>query len=125
DGSRLSLRGARCDTGRWVGTGVLDEARVTEVLESVPPLARGPVLAIAGGLGVLLLVTSGRYGSFGDELYFLAAGRRLDWGYADQPPLLPLLARAMDTAFPGSLAELRLPVVPLAVLGVVVGALLA
>jgi 4-amino-4-deoxy-L-arabinose transferase-like glycosyltransferase len=92
---------------------------------SLSPLARGPVLAIACSIGALLLVTSGRYGYFGDELYFLAAGRRLDWGYADQPPLVPLLAVALDTVFPGSVVGLRLPAAALAALGVVVAALLA
>lgn len=69
-----------------------------------PPIAsfaRWPVLAIAAGIGLLLLLTSGRVGYFDDELYFLVAGRHLDWGYADQGPLVPLLARAMDTVFPG------------------------
>src|SRR4051812_3076255 len=70
---------------------------------------RWPVLAVAGTLGLVLLLTSGRYGYFGDELYFWAAGHHLDWSYADQPPLVPLLARAMDIVFPGSLVAMRVP----------------
>ncbi|MQA07448.1 MAG: glycosyl transferase, family 39 [Pseudonocardiaceae bacterium] len=92
---------------------------------AVSTLARGPVFAIAGALGALLLVLSGRYGYFGDELYFLAAGRHLAWGYADQPPVLPLLARAMDTVVPGSVTVLRLPATLATAAGVVIAALIA
>jgi hypothetical protein len=65
-----------------------------------------PAVVVSLITGLALLVTSGRYGYHRDELYFLAAGRHLDWGYPDQPPLVPLLARAFDT---GSLVVLRLP----------------
>ena len=91
----------------------------------VPPPAWRPVLAVAGLAGLVLLVTSGRYGYWGDELYYLAAGRHPDWGYADQPPLVPLIARAMDELFAGSLVGFRLPGVLITVAGVVVAALTA
>jgi 4-amino-4-deoxy-L-arabinose transferase-like glycosyltransferase len=92
---------------------------------TAPPLARGPVFALAGAVAVVLFAGSFRYGYFGDELYFLAAGYHLSWGYADNPALVPLLARAMDTLFPGSFVGLRLPATALTALGVVVAALIA
>lgn len=88
----------------------------------MPELAWRPVLTIAAVVGALLLLTSAQYGYFGDELYFLSAGRHLSWGYADQPPLVPLLARVMDTLFPGSVVGFRLPSTVLSAAGVVLGA---
>jgi Dolichyl-phosphate-mannose-protein mannosyltransferase len=74
-----------------------------------PPYAWRPVGATAGLLLALLLALAGRYGYHRDELYYLAAGRRLAWGYDDQPPLVVALARLMDELAPGSLFVLRTP----------------
>ncbi len=76
---------------------------------ALPPLATAPVLAIAAAVAALLVAFSGRYGYHRDELYFLACGQHLAWGYPDQPPLVPLIARLMSDLAPGSLALLRLP----------------
>ena len=57
------------------------------------------------------LYASGGYGYFRDELYFIVCGERLDWGYVDQPPLVPLIAWLMHSWFPGSLVMLRLVMV--------------
>ncbi|MDR2984012.1 MAG: glycosyltransferase family 39 protein [Nocardiopsaceae bacterium] len=76
---------------------------------ALPPLATFPVLAIAVAVAALLVAFAGRYGYHRDELYFLASGRHLAWGYPDQPPLVPLIARLVSDLAPGSLILLRLP----------------
>ncbi|MEU1980583.1 glycosyltransferase family 39 protein [Nocardia sp. NPDC019395] len=87
--------------------------------------ATAPVLGVAAVSAVVLVLSATRYGYFGDELYFLAAGRRLSIGYADQGPVLPFLALAMDTVAPGSLVALRLPAILLTVVAIVVSAQIA
>lgn len=89
----------------------------------VPPLARRPVLIIAGAVALLLISISNRFGFSNDELYFLVAGRHLDWGYPDQPPLVPVLTHVMDVLFGGSLVALRTPPALMAAGSVVVAAL--
>ncbi|MGW2331460.1 glycosyltransferase family 39 protein [Streptomyces sp. NPDC001700] len=93
--------------------------------EELPDFAWKPVAAVGAVLGLLLLVTSGRWGYQGDELYFLGAAQHLSWSYADNPPLLPLLATTMDGLFNGSLVGLRLPSTILAATGTLFAALIA
>ena len=50
------------------------------------------VLYLAGAKLLFHLLTANRYGIFRDELYYLACGEHLDWGYVDHPPLVALVA---------------------------------
>jgi 4-amino-4-deoxy-L-arabinose transferase-like glycosyltransferase len=75
----------------------------------LPSLAKRPVFGTAAIFVAVLVAFSGRYGYHRDELYFLASGQHLAWGYPDQPPLVPLVARLISDLAPGSLVLLRLP----------------
>jgi 4-amino-4-deoxy-L-arabinose transferase-like glycosyltransferase len=65
--------------------------------------------AVAGAVAAVLVAFGDRYGYHRDELYYLVAGRHLAWGYDDQPPLIPALARLINAISDGSPAALRLP----------------
>jgi Dolichyl-phosphate-mannose-protein mannosyltransferase len=105
--------------------GVCEAARVSEPGGvGVRRVAWPVVLAVAGMLGVTLVLLSGRYGYHRDELYFIAAGGHPAWGYPDQPPLTPLVAWAADRLGGGSLAVFRLPAVVVAVSVTVLSALI-
>ena len=56
--------------------------------------ASGPAIVwyIAGSVLLLHLLTANRYGYFGDEMYHMACGQHLAWGYVDQPPLIAVFA---------------------------------
>jgi len=47
------------------------------------------------------------YGYFRDEMYYIACGRHLAWGYVDHGPIVALQARASEVFFGRSLAGLR------------------
>src|ERR1700681_2709926 len=55
---------------------------------------------------VFHLAANPHYGFFRDELYFIICGFHPDWGYVDQPPLVPLLSAATQL-FGHSLVLLR------------------
>jgi hypothetical protein len=61
------------------------------------------VLLVAAVAAAVHLAVATRYGWHHDEFYYVIAGRHLAWGYVDQPPLAPLLARLA-----GGLLPLRL-----------------
>jgi 4-amino-4-deoxy-L-arabinose transferase-like glycosyltransferase len=69
------------------------------------------VWVIAGVVVVALLAMSAFYGFHRDELYFIAAARRLAFGYVDQPPFTPFVARAMDL-LPGEVNPTVLRILP-------------
>jgi hypothetical protein len=48
------------------------------------------------------------YGWFRDELYYMACGEHLAWGYVDQPPLIALISWFARHAFGNSMFDVRL-----------------
>jgi 4-amino-4-deoxy-L-arabinose transferase-like glycosyltransferase len=57
---------------------------------------------------VLHVGTAGRYGYFGDELYYLACARRPAWGYPDLGPASIALLRAWTGLVGTSLVAIRI-----------------
>ena len=68
--------------------------------------------ALLGGLAAakLLIQFAGinHYGFFRDELYYMACGEHLAWGYVDQPPLIAFVAWLARHLFGTSMVSMRL-----------------
>jgi len=71
------------------------------------PLAWRPLLAVVAVAGAVHLTVATRFGWHRDEFYYVISGQHLAWGYPDQSPLTPLLARLVAD-LPGGVLPLRL-----------------
>ena len=72
-------------------------------------LAGGILIVLAIALAKLLFhcYFNNRYGYFRDEFDYLACANHLSWGYVDQPPLIPFLARISRMLLGDSLRSIR------------------
>ena len=65
------------------------------------------LIYLALGTLALHMAANGGYGYFRDELYYLACGEHLDWGYVDQPPLIAFVAAFSRWLLGDSLRAIR------------------
>lgn len=71
---------------------------------------------------MLHFLTNGQYGYQIDELYYIACGEHLDWGYTELPPLVAVITNLSRSLFGDSLFAMRFfPAVAGALLVVVTG----
>jgi len=73
-------------------------------------LAVGSTLLLGGLAATKLLIQFAginHYGFFRDELYYMACGEHLAWGYVDQPPLIAFVAWLARHLFGMSIVSMR------------------
>jgi 4-amino-4-deoxy-L-arabinose transferase-like glycosyltransferase len=83
------------------------------------------VLAVAVLKSALNIGFAGRYGWQRDELYYAVAGRHLQGGYVEFPPVTALLSALARFLFGYSLVGFRLFAILAGAAGIVVAALVA
>jgi hypothetical protein len=95
----------------------MSEIQAADPNERLLTGTRGRVTAVGAtvvlacvALAKLLLQFAGmrHYGFFRDELYYMACGEHLAWGYVDQPPLIAFAAWFARHFFGSSLVSIRL-----------------
>jgi hypothetical protein len=74
--------------------------RLFQRLSTVPNVA-------ALSFFLIIFVGSRQYGFYGDELYYFACSKHLDFGYVDHPPLVALLTLISTSIFVETIAGLR------------------
>jgi 4-amino-4-deoxy-L-arabinose transferase-like glycosyltransferase len=62
---------------------------------------------VAAGFLAMIVGTAGTYGWMGDELYYIACGKHLAFGYVDHPPIVALVAWLTQSLFGESLVAFR------------------
>ncbi|MEY9910725.1 4-amino-4-deoxy-L-arabinose transferase-like glycosyltransferase [Catenulispora sp. MAP12-49] len=95
-------------TGGSVAVGVDTEEIQEPVRAAIDGggIAWRPIALVAAVAGAFHLMVATRYGWHHDEFYYVICGRHPAFGYVDQPPAAPLLARFADAA--GGLFGVRL-----------------
>jgi Dolichyl-phosphate-mannose-protein mannosyltransferase len=88
-------------------------------------LAIRPVLVVVAAKCVLHLVVAGRYGWQRDELYYAVAGRHLQGGYVEFPPVTAWLSALARVLFGWSLVGFRAFAILAGAATIVVAALVA
>lgn len=88
------------------------------------PISWRPVWLIAGIVAAIHLAVATRFGWHRDEFYYVICGRHPAWGYVDQPPLTPFLAR-LAADLPSGVLPLRILAIAAEVGCVVLTAVLA
>jgi Dolichyl-phosphate-mannose-protein mannosyltransferase len=91
----------------------------------LPPFAVRPVALVCGAKAALVLAFAWRYGWQRDELYYLVAGRHLQGGYVEFPPVTALLSAFGRIVFGETLIGFRLLAVLAGTATAVVAALVA
>src|SRR5271157_6087239 len=90
----------------------IDLSQVSHELLAAPPrpkplpLARLVFLFATASL-LLHFLGRERYGFFRDELYYIACGNHLAFGYVDQPPLIAVIARLSSLVFGNTISGFR------------------
>src|SRR5215510_11626070 len=65
------------------------------------------IWAIALAKLLLHIYFNNRYGYFRDEFDYMSCGDHLQWGYVDQPPLIPFLTHISRAVLGDSLRAIR------------------
>jgi len=85
------------------------ESPMQKFLSTLREYGSTPVLLGLASLKFLVhLLTSQQYGYFRDEFYYIAASKRLAFGYVDFPPFIALLTRLVRETLGESLLALHL-----------------
>ncbi len=90
----------------------------------IDKVAFAPVLLVMAIVALAHAAIATRFGWHRDEFYYVTSGRHLAWGYVDQPPLTPVLAR-VAASVSTSLWPLRAVVIVLQAATIGLGALVA
>src|SRR5262245_11079376 len=83
----------------------MNESRKTQTDLWLSPIAIGAYFAIFKLL--LHFVFNSNYGYFRDELYFMACGDHLAWGYPDHAPMIALMTKTSRALLGDSLFAIR------------------